>query len=68
LNDRIGRQWPKFSDIPLGSEAGESVKATGGCEVHFDEVLGNGDLEIGLDWTMTHGTIVGCACASEQTG
>jgi hypothetical protein len=49
LNDRIGRQRPKLSDIPIGSEAGESVKATGGCEVHFDEVLGNANLEIGLD-------------------
>jgi hypothetical protein len=65
LNEQIGRQWPKLSDIPLGSEAGESVKATGGREAHFDEVLGNADLEIGLDWTTTHGSMVGCACVPE---
>jgi hypothetical protein len=67
LNERIGRQWPKLSDIPLGSETDESVKASGGREAHFDEVLGNVDLEIGLDWTTTHRSMVGYACADEQT-
>jgi hypothetical protein len=32
------------------------------------EVLGNTDVETGFDWTTTHGSIVGCACAREQTG
>jgi hypothetical protein len=63
-----GDKGPNSATSRSGSDAGESVKAAGGCEVRFDEVLGNADLEIGLDWTTTHARMVKRACARKQTG